>query len=152
MDSGMQHHLGNISRMVGNDVSKRYSYVVSNDELTNAYIQMRNELGYPLMMDSKYRRAIVYNKTGLEKKITEMINNTIMANIKELEKMVAEDIVNDVLRQINSIKTIGNGTFVKGSSGTSNFASRLGSMLAKSMVKGIGDIIDDMLDTNDKRR
>ena len=33
------------------------------DYNTSVYL---NELGYPLMMDSKYRRAIVYNKKGLE--------------------------------------------------------------------------------------
>lgn len=58
----MQHHMRNISRQVGRDVSRRYNYIVTNDELTNAYLKMRNDLGYPLMMDSKYRRAIVYNK------------------------------------------------------------------------------------------
>ena len=68
-NSALQRHLGNISRQVGHDVSKRYSYIVSQDDLTNAWLQMNNDLGYPLMMDSKYRRAIVMNKQGLEKKI-----------------------------------------------------------------------------------
>lgn len=57
-----KRHLGNISRQVGHDVSKKYSYIVNQDELTNAYFQMREELNYPLMMESRYRRAIVYNK------------------------------------------------------------------------------------------
>ena len=103
-NSALQRHLGNISRQVGHDVSKRYSYIVSQDDLTNAWLQMHNDLGYPLMMDSKYRRAIVMNKQGLEKKIAEMVNECIIANIKELENMVAEDIGNDIESMLNGHK------------------------------------------------
>ena len=34
-NSALQRHLGNISRQVGHDVYKRYSYIVSQDDLTN---------------------------------------------------------------------------------------------------------------------
>lgn len=145
-ESAMQRHLGNISRQVGHDVSNRYSYIVSQDDLTNAYLQARNDLGYPLMMDSKYRRAIVYNKKGLEKKIAEMVNDCIIANIKELERMVAEDIGNDIESMLNGLVQTSNGTVTlgKGSSRSGSGTVRFASALTKGLVKGVGKIIDDM--------
>ena len=153
--SSMQRHLGNISRQVGHDVSNKYSYIVSQDDLTNAYLQMRNDLGYPLMMDSKYHRAIVYNKQGLEKKIAEMVNGCIIANIKELENMVAEDIGNDIESMLNGLVQSANGTITlgKGSSRSGGSATkRFASALAKGLVKGVENIIDDITNPKDDRR
>lgn len=53
-----QHHMKQLSNQVGHDVTTyNYNYVSGEDELMNAYAQMRNDLGYPLAMDSKYRRT-----------------------------------------------------------------------------------------------
>ena len=146
-NSVMQRHLGNISRQVGNDVSNRYNYIVSNDDLTNAYLQMRDELGYPLMVDSKNRRAIVYNKKGLEKKIQELINQSILSNIQLLERMIVEDVVSSITMSINGIgKGSNGGTLVKNNSATSMFASAL----AKGLVLSVGKLIDEI--TNPKER
>lgn len=148
----MQHHIGNLRRAVGSDTSGKYSYIVSNDELTNAYLQMRNELGYPLMIDSKYRRAIVYNKQGIENKIQELINQSILSNIKLLEDTVAEDIVNAVMNQIGGINNIVNNgyqvtksTIKKSSSALSIFASAM----AKTIIGGIGKMIDEFTNYDD---
>ena len=111
INSAMQRHLGTIAVQQGYGTGSSYSYILNQEDLTNAYLQMRNDLGYPLMVDSKYRRAIVYNKEGLEKQIENMINNCIIANIQELEKMVAEDIVNDITSQLNGLSQAANGTF-----------------------------------------
>ena len=153
-DDIMRHHLGNISRQVGHDVSKRYSYIVNQDDLTNAWLQMHNDLGYPLMMDSKYHRAIVYNKQGLEKQIAQMVNDCIIADIKELERMVAEDIGNDIESMLNGLVQSANGTITlgkassrSGGSATNKFASAL----AKGLVKGVSKIIDDMTNPKDDR-
>ena len=136
-NKAMKHHLGNLSRLTGTDCSSRYSYIISGNEFAKAYAQMRDELGYPLMMESKNRRAIVYNKKGLEKQITKLINDTIIENIKLIDTFVAQDIVNKVNGAIS-----GSGV-AKGS--TNAFASMLGSALGKGIVKGIGDILDDMM-------
>ena len=136
----MDRHIGNLSRAVGHDVSNRYSYIISQNDIYKAYNDMRDELDYPLVMDSKYRRAIVYNKKGLEKKINEVVNNTILNNIQLLDRMVVQDIVT----QLNSIKQTSNGTLAV-SNTTNSFASMLGSALAKGIVKGVSGIIDDMM-------
>ena len=154
--SAMQRHLGNISRQIGHDVSNKYSYIINQDDLTNAYLQMRNDLGYPLMIDSKYRRAIVYNKQGLEKKIGEMINECIIANIKDLEKMVVEDISNDLESMLNGLVQAANGTINlgkisnrSGGSATNKFISAL----TKGIFKGVNEIMDDMINSeNGKKR
>lgn len=143
----MQRHLGNISRGIGHDVSNRYSYIISQNDLTNAYLQMKNDLGYPLMMDSKYRRAIVYNKEGLEKEISKMIDGCILANIKELEKMIVEDISNDVETMLNGITQAQNGRVLMGKSNSKNasFTNIFAKSLAKGLVKGVGKMIDDIV-------
>lgn len=149
--NAMQNHLGNISRQVGHDVSNRYSYVISEDDLTNAWLQMHNDLGYPLMMDSKYRRAIIYNKQGLERQITQMVNNCIIANMKELERMVIEDIGKDLESMLNGITQAANGTITLGKpqSKSGNATNRFADALAKGLAKGVGKIIDDMTKIND---
>lgn len=153
-DSLIKHHFGNLSRQVGRDVGKRYNYIINEDDLKNAYIQMRNELGYPLMIDSKYRRAIVYNKQGIEKKIEDMINECIMSNINELEDMIANDIVNDIANQLNGIIQAANGSIVLGS-GTNksggNSKSRFVSSMARGLVKGVGNIVEDIVNPKDSR-
>lgn len=145
----MKHHMNNLGRLVGHDVSNRYSYIVSQNDLVNAYVQMKDELGYPLMMDSKYRRAIVYNKKGLEKQIRQSINDTIINNIHLLERMVVEDIV----AMLNGIVQSANGTIVLGKGGVSKSATNLFvDAMVKGVVKGVGSIIEDMTNPKDDRR
>lgn len=135
----MKNHMGKISRLVGNDVSSKFSYIISGDDIVSAYSKMKDELGYPLMMDSKYRRAIVYNKKGLERQIQNVINNSILENIQLLDTFVAQDVTN----KINN--AIGNKT-----NSSSNLGSMIGSVLGKGIVNGISSIVDDMLYSNDK--
>lgn len=150
----MQKHLGNLSRLTGHDVSHKYSYIINQDDLTNAYLQMRNDLGYPLMIDSKYRRAIVYNKQGIERKIAEMINECIIANIKELESMMIEDVSKDIENMLNGITQSSHGVITLGkvnNKGCKSATNRFASALAKGLVKGVSKIIDDMTNPKDDR-
>ena len=145
----MNKHLGNISRAVGHDVTNKYSYIISSDDLTNAYVIMKDELGYPLMIDSKYRRAIVYNKKGLEKKIRETIDNCINDNIMLLDRFVVEDIV----AQLNGIMQSANGKIMIGKNNVSSNAKNLFSnALVKGLVNGVGKIIDDITNIEEERK
>lgn len=144
-----KRHLSNLSRQVGHDVSGRYSYIVSQNDLINAYTQMRDELGYPLMMDSRKRRAIVYNKKGLEKQIQEKIINAIMENIQLLDRMIVEDITN----QLNGLVQTANGTFTLGkNSGVGKSTTNMFvNAMTKGLVKGVGSIIEDIVNPKDDR-
>ena len=145
--NAMNKHLGNISRAVGHDVTNKYNYIISSDDLTNAYVKMKDELGYPLMIDRKYRRAIVYNKKGLEKKIRETIDKSIINNIMLSDRMVVEDIVT----QLNGITQSSNGKMIIGKTSVSNNAMNLFSnALVKGLVSGVGKIIDDITDIKEE--
>lgn len=135
----MKNHMRKIGSLVSNDVTNKYRYILSGDDIVSAYAKMKDELGYPLMMDSKHRRAIVYNKKGLEKQIQNVINNSIVENIQLLDTFVAQDVTN----KINN--AIGNKT-----NSSSNLGSMIGSVLGKGIVNGISSIVDDMLYSNDR--
>ena len=147
MSKYMDKHLGNMSVLVGHNVS-RYSLLLNTDDLTNAYLKMRNDLGYPLMLESTYRRAIVYNKQGLEKQIESMIAEVVGENFSKLTDLVANDVVNT----LNSIHQLANGQVVLGTTSQSNkLSSLIGKALGKGLVKGFFDILDDITTYDDKR-
>lgn len=151
-EKAKKHHFDNLSRQVGHDVSKRYNYIISNDDLTNAYLQMRDELGYPLMMDSKYRRAIIYNKKGLEKKIEKLVYDCIISNAREFENMVANDIADDIINQLNDMVQTANGQIKKGNVKKNNAMSEFAKSLAKGLVQGVGTIIDDIIKYDERKK
>ena len=110
---------------------------------------MHHDLGYPLKVDSKYRRAIVYNKSGLEKQIQDMITKVIGEHLQELGDLV----VDDITYQLNNLATSANGTIVRKSGiHTSNFGALIGKALGKGLVKGFNDILDDITNTNNRNR
>lgn len=149
--SYQQRHIRNLGRLAGKNIgsgSSRYSYILDSNDLTNAYLQMRNDLGYPLMVDSKYRRAIVYNKQGLEKKIQNMINECIA----EASKTLANIVVADINHQLNNITIAPNGKLTIGGGSNFNIGSMLGSALGKGLVNGFFTILDEITDNDDYRR
>lgn len=149
MNQAIKSHIGNISRAVGSDISVKYNYIVSESELTNAYLKMRNDLGYPLMIDSKYRRAIVYNKEGLERKIKQMIAEVI----KENEQRLADLIVNDVTTQLNNIIQMTNGLVTtKGGYKHGGIGKAIGSAMGSGLVNGFFKVLDDITDYDADRR
>ena len=87
----MKRHMGNISRAVNNDVSVKYDYSIDKDSIINRYMQMRNELGYPLQVDSRNRRAVVYNKKGVEKEIQNLVDKCIVKRVEELKQEYLEN-------------------------------------------------------------
>ena len=47
-NSDMNRHMNNLGRLVGHKVGSglsTYQYILNSDDLTNAYLQMRNDLG-----------------------------------------------------------------------------------------------------------
>lgn len=150
--SAMQRYIGEINRQGRNGMASRYTYILDNDDFTNAWIKMHDDLGYPLMVDSRHRRAIVYNKKGLEQKIQKMILECISNSMKELEKMVAEDIVNEVTNELNGLVQLSNGTITRSGKSNNRDMSKFANLLAKGMVKGVSDLIDEITNPNDNRR
>lgn len=149
--SAQQRHMNNLGRLVGHKVGSglsTYQYILNSDDLTNAYLQLHDELGYPLQIESRYRRAIVYNKKGLEKRIQDMINDTIEAAAKNLSDIVVADITN----QLNNITMAANGKIVVGGGKSFNLGGMIGHALGKGLVDGFFTIIDEITDNDDYRR
>lgn len=146
-----QRHLENLGHLVGHKVNggtSVYQYILSSDDLTNAYLKMRNELGYPLMIDSRYRRAIVYNKKGLENKIQDMINK----NMEKVANTMSDLIFKDITYQLNNIITTKNGEMLIGRGNSSSIGNILGKTLGKGLVKGFFTILDEITDKDDYNR
>lgn len=149
MTPEIKNHFGKLSRIVGNNLNTRYSYIISESDLTNAYLQMRNDLGYPLMVDSKYRRAIIYNKQGIEKQIQNMITEVIEENATKMADLV----INEVTMQLNSIKQLANGQIVSsGGRRTNGLSTTIGTAIGKGLVNGFFKVIDDITCYDDNRR
>lgn len=140
----MQRHLGNISRLVGTNANVRYSYAIDNNSIEKAYMQIRDELGYPLQIDSRNRRAIVYNKKGIEKKMQKLVDDCIISEVKLMENMIANDVVNLITYQLNGIPHFDSGS-VK-SSAMKNFAGAF----ALGLTNGLINIVDDMMNIEDR--
>ena len=147
MNNTTKRHLGNISRLVGHDVSNKYSYIISESDLINAWVKMHNDLGYPLMIDSKYRRSIVYNKQGLERQI----NNMIVECIKEATKDLTDIVVADIISQINSITQTTSGKVISKNNSYTGKTNLFINALSSGLVNGFFKILDDITEYEDNR-
>lgn len=137
--------MGNISRLAGHDVSVRYSYAIDKNDIAKAFNQMRDELNYPLQVDSRNRRAIVYNKKGLEKKIQKMVDECIIYNVKLMEDMIINDVVNGINSQLNGIIQMGTMNSKSNNSSVKIFSSAV----TKGLINGLSGIVNDIINDND---
>lgn len=146
----IKRHIENLGRLAGHSGhgDSKYSYILNSNDLTNAYLKLHDDLGYPLMVDSRYRRAIVYNKKGLEKRIQEMINENIEATAKTLSDMI----VADINYQLNNITSAANGKIIVGGKKSFNIGSMIGNTLGEGLVNGFFTILDEIIDSDDIRR
>ena len=135
VNTANKRHLGNISRLVGHNVNNKYDYIITGNDLINAWVQMHNDLGYPLKVDSKYRRTIVYNKQGFRK--TDPRNDKAMYR-KKTSKDIVGVIMADIVTEFNNITQTANGQFVTGGKGNKQGISSLfTSSLSKGLVNGV---------------
>lgn len=154
MDNTMNRHIGNMSRLSGgNGLSARYSYAIDTEDMMYQLGRMHEDLLYDLAIDSRYKRAIVYNKKGLEKAIRECVNKCIAESLSELGYSVADNVVNEIVRQLNGIMQLQNGQIVLKNNGRSDSdIDRFANMLVKGLVRETGKIIDDLVNEEDKRK
>ena len=120
-----------------------YDYSINTNDFANLWYSLHNDLGYPLKVDSRYKRAIIYNKQGLEKQIQQMIAEVIGKELGQLADLVA----NDITAQIDSITQTASGKIVKTRS--SNLSTTIASSIGKGLVNGFFKIIDSMIVPND---
>lgn len=140
MNEYMKHHLGNLSRQVGHDVSNRYSYILSQDELLNAYFQQRQDLQYALRKEIKRDRFIL-NSRGLEKELNRILEEAITEAANQMLIWLSED-ANNVLQSV--LDGIPSGT-LKLSPSTHRFIK----MLTTQAVNETMNIINEITNPND---
>lgn len=154
MNNAMSRHISNMSKLSGgNGENARYNYIINTDDLITELGRMHNDLSYDLAIDSRYKRAIIYNKSGLEKAIYEAVNKCVIDALEEMGRSVANDVVNDIVYQMNGLIQLSNNTIVLGK-GSASYSSleRFAKMLVKGVVKEVGKIIDDTINGEDKRK
>lgn len=154
MQDAMNRHMGNMSRLSGGDgMTARYSYAIDTEDMMHQLGRMHEDLLYDLAIDSRYKRAIVYNKKGLEKAIRECVNKCIAEALSELGYSVADNVVNEIVRQLNGIMQLQNGQIVVKNNGRSNSdIDRFANMLVKGLVRETGKIIEDMVDGDGRKK
>ena len=148
MNNAMNNHYNNLSRLVGRDITNRYEYIMTSDDLLKSFVEAKRDLTYPLRKEVKRDRYIL-NAQSLENCLEDAINKAL----KEVEKGmtdVANNTVNDVVSALNNITTSGNKFTAKPIK--RSFAADVGKMFVKSLAKSTAKIFNDMMNVNNRRR
>lgn len=130
----------------------KYRYIYNSDDLARSFCENRKDLSYPLLKESMRQRYLIANTEGLQKAIAEMCSETIAEASEEMTRLVSDDIVNSVTYQLNNLVQMPNGTFVSKGLIKSSKKSLFADALAKGLVKGVGNVIDDMINPKDNKR
>lgn len=139
MDKRMKHALGNISRQVGRDISSIY-YQVNATDIINNYNVIREELGYPLMKDSKNRRVIVYNKKGIEKEIETIITNILLKELNDIVLLLVNDISYNMSDIISPIINYGKPKQIR-----TNVSDIVIKQITNGIIKGVEEVIESII-------
>lgn len=142
----MKSHIGQLQRAAGGKgTGSRYEYILSQDELMNAYMQSRKDLNYALRKEAK-RDRFVMNSAGVQKEMNKICNTAIQEASKQMAAMIEQDARNAIERAMCSIS----GTPAPAAnSRNNNTGALLGRSLANGLMKGIGGILDDMMSSDD---
>lgn len=144
----MRNHIGNINRVAGNSgTGNRYEFIMSQDDLMNAYFQSHRDLVYNLRKEVK-RDRFVLNSAGLEKELKRICDDAIQKASKQLAELVAADARNEVERQIGAALS-GKSAAKSNNISRSQKTSALSDAIVGGFMSGIGGILSDMFDSED---
>lgn len=145
-----QEHVGKLRRASGlKDTGSyyRYDYIVSQNELADAFMRSRNALGYPLRMQARYKDdRFIYTGDALEKDLGEAIAKSMGHIENELREAIMHDIIPDVEACLNSIQVVNNQITIPTTrlrSPKNSFATRLGKLLGRELVKTMMSFFKD---------
>ena len=143
----MKNHIANINKVAGNSgTGSRYEFIMSQDDLMNAYFKSHQDLNYALRKQSKRDRFLVANSAGLQKELKRICDDILQNTSKELAELVAQDARTEVERQLNAALS---GTTAAKSSNISRSrnTSKLANAIVGGFMSGIGGILSDMFDS-----
>lgn len=146
-DRMMQKHANNLGRLYGKDVRLgNYTYIHSTDSLIQALRDQKADLDYCLRKEVK-RDKFILNGQELEKRIYEICLQAIEDSAKSLTPTVAQEIRNDLLRLGVSVS---NGSSTTPVIKQSSFSKDFGKLLGKSLTKGVGGLLKEIMNNNDR--
>ena len=144
----MKNHISNINRVAGNSgTGSRYEFIMSQDDLMNAYFNSHRDLAYNLRKEVK-RDRIVMNAAGLQKELKKICDDILKNASKELAELVAQDARTEVERQLNAALS-GRTAAAAASNNISRSTSKLSDAIVGGFMSGIGGILSDMFDSED---
>ena len=144
----MRNHIANINRVAGNSgTGSRYEFIMSQDDLMNAYFNSHRDLAYNLRKEVK-RDRIVMNAAALEKELKKICDDILQNASKELAELVAQDARTEVERQLNAALS-GRPAAASNNISRSRSTSKLSDAIVGGFMSGIGSILNDMFDSED---
>ena len=145
----MRNHIANINRVAGNSgTGSRYEFIMSQDDLMNAYFNSHRDLAYNLRKEVK-RDRIVMNAAGLQKELKKICDDILQNASKELAELVAQDARTEVERQLNAALSGKTTAAASNNISRSRSTSKLSDAIVGGFMSGIGGILSDMFDSED---
>ena len=164
MHDYMRRHTYNLKKsagLIGNGMVK-YEHILTKDQLFDAYLKKMNDLSYPLRVEPKRDRYVMNSvalKKAFEDATTQALKqiedelHTIRGMFSFVEKEVLKMVEEEVSALLNTI------TFTNGQCQMKtrpikkvNWASRLGSLLGKELIKTTAKIFEDTVNPKRTRR
>ena len=130
----MKRHHDNLKRSLGKN-GIEYKYILTQDDLTRAWMESRKDLAYALRKEVK-RDRYVLNTEGLQKDLEKALVKAIDEAYEQLRELVEKGLIPDIERTLNMI-TVKDNQFVapKLAKSKSSWASRFGAMLGRAIAK-----------------
>lgn len=158
MHDYMRRHTYNLKKsagLIGNGMVK-YEHILTKDQLFDAYLKKMNDLSYPLRVEPK-RDRYVMNSVALKKAYEDATIQALKQIEDELNTFVEKEVLKMVEQEVSALlNTI---TFTNGQCQMKirpikkvNWASRLGSLLGKELVKTTAKIFEDTVNPKRTRR
>lgn len=146
----IRNHIANINRVAGNSgTGSRYEFIMSQDDLMNAYFNSHKDLNYALLKQSKRDRFLVANSAGLQKELKKICDDILQNASKELAELVAQDARTEVERQLNAALSGKTAATASNNISRSRSTSKLSDAIVGGFMSGIGGILSDMFDSED---
>lgn len=144
----IRNHIANINRVSGTSgTGSRYEFIISQDDLMNAYFNSHRDLAYNLRKEVK-RDRIVMNAAALEKELKKICDDILQNASKKLAELVAQDARTEVERQLNAALS-GRPAAASNNISRSSSTSKLSDAIVGGFMSGIGGILSDMFDSED---
>lgn len=158
MKNKMRRHIANIKRSAGlnGNGSIRYEYMLTKEQLYDAYLKRMDDLGYPLKVEPKRDRYVMNSKV-LNKAFEDATMKAMQQFEKEINSFIEKEVMwlieQETTALLNTI-TIANGqvSMQRRPIKKIDWATRLGRLLGKELVKTASKIFEDTVNPKRTKR